>query len=149
MASEDIGSLYNTKIPGYEDAADIQAALKLFLYGSTSYDTTNTDPTQLPNPSLARHIQGLVDRVEDQENLGVGSEYSNTIPALPEDGYIWVDSTSAGEISLDLPTALYQNSAPTANTVSLSSGLLWVDKDSSPLKMYVYDTTLGWREIGA
>jgi hypothetical protein len=28
-------------------------------------------------------------------------------------------------------------------------GLLWVDKDSSPLKMYVYDTTLGWREIGA
>ena len=52
MAVENIGGLYNTKQPGYDDAADIQAALKAFLYGSYTYDTTSTDPTQLPNPSL-------------------------------------------------------------------------------------------------
>lgn len=92
MAAEDIGSLYNTKMPGYEDAADIQAALKLFLYGSTSYDETNTDPTQLPNPSLARHLQDLSDSITSLESQGVGSIYSATEPSSPADGFIWVDS---------------------------------------------------------
>lgn len=149
MASEDIGSLYNTKIPGYEDAADIQAALKLFLYGSTTYDTTNTDPTQLPNPSLAKHLQTLSNRITDQEDLGVGSEYANSAPTSPEDGFIWVNANSSASVSSELPTAVYQNAEPTANVITLTDGLLWVDKDSSPLTMYVYDTTLGWREIGA
>jgi hypothetical protein len=31
----------------------------------------------------------------------------------------------------------------------IPDGALWVDKNSSPLTMYVYDSTLGfWREIG-
>jgi hypothetical protein len=29
MASENIGNVYPTKIPGYDDSADIQAALRL------------------------------------------------------------------------------------------------------------------------
>ena len=41
MASENIGNLYPSKIPGYEDAADIQAALRLYHYGSTTYDINN------------------------------------------------------------------------------------------------------------
>lgn len=92
MAAEDIGSLYNTKMPGYEDAADIQAALKLFLYGSTAYDTANTDPTQLPNPSLARHLQDLSDAITTLEDQGLGSLYTATEPTSPQDGLIWVDS---------------------------------------------------------
>jgi hypothetical protein len=43
--------------------------------------------------------------------------------------------------------AAYQNDAPTTGLVD---GLLWVDKNSSPLKMYVYNATDSqWKEIGA
>jgi hypothetical protein len=42
---------------------------------------------------------------------------------------------------------VYTNSQP---TTGLTDGLLWVDKDSSPLKMYIYDSGLSaFREIGA
>ena len=35
MAAENIGTVYPTKIPGLEDPADIQAALKLYHYGTS------------------------------------------------------------------------------------------------------------------
>ena len=38
--AEDIGNIYKTKIPSYAEAADIQAALKLFHYGTTTVPTT-------------------------------------------------------------------------------------------------------------
>jgi hypothetical protein len=146
MAAENIGSLYNTKMPGYDDAADIQAALKLFLYGSETYDTENTDPEQLPVPSLAHHLKSLQDDIDDVDAKGIGSDFSATEPATPTDGFIWVNSsTSFG--SANGAVASYQNAAPTTGVVN---GQLWVDKDSSPLKMYVYDATSStWKEIGA
>lgn len=144
MASEDIGSLYNTKMPGYEDAADIQAALKLFLYGSTAYDETNTDPTQLPNPSLARHLQDLADNITALEEQGIGSIYSDTEPTSPADGLIWVDADASPVVSSG--NIFYQDAAPTG---TIAEGAIWTDSDSSPLTMYVYDSTLGWREVGA
>ena len=107
MAAKDIGSLYNTKIPGYEDSADIQAALKLFLYGSTTYDTTNTDPLQLPNPSLARHLKNLQDGIDTLSDKGIGSTYSATEPTSPDDGFIWMDSTTSSASSVGIPTAVY------------------------------------------
>lgn len=143
MAVEDIGSLWNTKQPGYEDAADIQAALKAFLYGSYDYDQTNTDPTQLPNPSLAKHLQGLDDRITDQETLGIGSDYLtlSEIAAIvsPEDGYIAMASDSnGGAVESLYASAFYTNEAPTTDIVD---GVLWVDKDSEALDTYVYDAT--------
>lgn len=143
MAAEDIGSLYNTKMPGYEDAADIQAALTLFLYGSTAYDTTNTDPTQLPNPSLARHLQDLADSIATIDERGVGSSYTSTEPTSPEDGFIWVDSSASPAVMSG--NIFYQTTAPTG---TIAEGSIWTDSDSSPLTMYVYDSTLGWREVG-
>lgn len=144
MAVEDIGGLYNTKQPGYDDAADIQAALKAFLYGSYTYDTTSTDPTQLPNPSLAHHLQGLKDRIQDQEDLGIGSDYLTLaeIEAIvsPEDGYIAMASDSnGGAVESLYASAFYTNEAPTTDIVD---GVLWVDKDSEALDTYVYDSTL-------
>jgi hypothetical protein len=53
--------LFNTKIPGLSDAADIQAALRLYHYGTYTYDGANTDPSILPVPSMAKHLQTLVD----------------------------------------------------------------------------------------
>ena len=144
MAAEDIGSLYNTKMPGYEDAADIQAALKLFLYGSTAYDTANTDPTQLPNPSLARHLQDLSDAITTLEDQGLGSLYTATEPTSPQDGLIWVDADAS--VPIISGNIFYQADAPTG---TIAEGSIWTDSDSSPLTMYVYDTSLGWREVGA
>ena len=66
MAAENIDNtpngdgLFNTKIPGLSDAADIQAALRLYHYGTYEYDGANTDPGLLPNPSIAKHLQNLV-----------------------------------------------------------------------------------------
>ncbi len=143
MAVEDIGGLYNTKQPGYDDTADIQAALKAFLYGDYDYDITRTD-TNFPNPSLAKHLQGLKDRIEDQEELGIGSDYLTLaqIAALasPHDGYIAMASDSnGGAVESLYASAFYSNEAPTTDIVD---GVLWVDKDSSALDTYIYDSTL-------
>lgn len=143
MAVEDIGGLYNTKQPGYDDTADIQAALKAFLYGSYTYDTTSTDPTQLPNPSLAKHLQSLSDRLTAQETLGIGSDYLTLAQiaaiASPNDGYIAMASDSnGGAVESLYASAFYTNEAPTTDIVD---GVLWVDKDSEALDTYVYNET--------
>jgi len=139
--------LFNTKVPSLDEAADIQAALRLYHYGSSTYNTANTDPTQIPNPSIAKHLQDLTDEIADVDAKGIGSIYSATEPTTPQDGFVWMDSTTSSASSVGIPTAVYTNSAP---TTGLTDGLLWVDKDSSPLKMYIYDSTLTtFREIGA
>jgi hypothetical protein len=67
MAAENIDNtvngtgLFPAKVPGLSDAADIQAALKLYHYGSYTYDGSNTNTTNLVNPSIAKHLQNLVD----------------------------------------------------------------------------------------
>jgi hypothetical protein len=146
MASENIGSLYPTKMPGYDDAADIQAALRLYHYGSEAYDPNNSDPNQIQPSSIAGHLKSIEDDIDAIEALGVGSDYLDSEPTNPVNGYIWVDSDAQLATEYSLPSVIYQNSQPSEN---LSSGMLWVDKDSSPLTMYVYDEDLGWREIGA
>lgn len=144
MASEDIGTLYKTQIPGYEDAADIQAALKLYHYGTT---TPLTNESEIIANSVVGHIKALDTRIDSIESTGIGSDYGVTKPTSPEDGFIWVDSGSIAPSVSVSSTAVYQNSAPTTGLVD---GLLWVDKDSSPLTMYVYDLgTTTWKEIGA
>ncbi len=150
MSVENIGGLYNTKQPGYDDTADIQAALKAFLYGSYDYDTTSTDPTQLQNPSLAHHLQGLKDRIAAQEALGIGSDYLtlSQISAItsPTDGYIAMASDSTGAaVQSTYGIALYQNEEPTENLIN---GMLWVDKDATPQRAYIYDEgTDSWSAI--
>jgi hypothetical protein len=144
MASEDIGTIYKTQIPGYEDSADIQAALKLYHYGTT---TPLTNESQIIANSVVGHIKALDTRLDAVEATGIGSDYGSTKPSSPEDGFIWVDSASVAPAITLTSTAIYQNSAPTTGLVD---GLLWVDKNSSPLTMYVYDLgTTAWREIGA
>jgi hypothetical protein len=59
MAVESIGSLIPTKIPGLSDQADIQAAFKAYHYGSYTYDTAETNPANLVNPSIAKTIYDL------------------------------------------------------------------------------------------
>lgn len=64
MAVESIGSLVPTKIPGLSNQADIQAALRIYHYGSESFDTAETDPAELVNPSIAYTINDLQDQID-------------------------------------------------------------------------------------
>jgi hypothetical protein len=64
MAAENIGVLVPTKIPGYVDAADIQAALRLYHYGSYTFDPNESDPAELVNPSIAYTINDLQDQID-------------------------------------------------------------------------------------
>lgn len=145
--AENIGSVYPTKIPEYADDADIQEALRLYHYGSV-VPPANEGVVE-PN-SVAGHLKAVNDKVTVLQNLGVGSDYSSTEPVDPANGFIWVNSNSNANIVANTSVALYQDNAPTAPTTNLVNGLLWVDKNSSPLKMYVYDAgTATWREIGA
>lgn len=141
MAAEDIGTIYPTKIPGLEDPADIQAALKLYHYGTAS---TVASESQIVANSVVGHIKALDTRLDTVESSGLGSAVLSTIPATPDNGYIWVDSSSSVTTEVQYATASYQTSAPSSPT----AGALWVDSDTTPLKMYVYSGS-AWREIGA
>jgi hypothetical protein len=146
MAAENIGNIFPTKIPALGDVADIQEALRLYHYGSTEYDPANTDKSQLPVPSMAHTIKVLEDDITALEDAGIGSGFLDTKPEDVPDGFIWVDSTSSGQVSLKFPSVFYQDEEPTED---ITEGMLWVEKSSDPLTMYVYDNDLGWRAIGS
>jgi hypothetical protein len=65
MAAENIGTLVQTKIPGYADAADIQAALRVYHYGSYTFDINEDDPAELVNPSIAYTINDLQEQIDN------------------------------------------------------------------------------------
>jgi hypothetical protein len=91
MAVESIGALVPTKIPGYADAADIQAALRAYHYGSYSFDTSETNPANLINPSIAYTITNLQsqittlgdDYVDEDVLTAKGSLISATAASIP------------------------------------------------------------------
>lgn len=145
--AEPIGNLYPTLIPEYDEDADIQAALRLYHYGTTAADITEQD---LPEDSVAGYLKSLQNQITAVTSAGIGSEVSTTLPTGVPDGFIWADAASSANIVANTSTAIYQDDAPVSGvSTPLVDGTLWVDKNSSPLKMYVYDSALGWREIGA
>ena len=139
MASENIGSIYPTKIPGYDDTADIQAALRLYHYGSTTYDIANQDVESLVNPSIAYSLNDLQQQITDnQNNPAAAARVQSTEPSSPGEGYLWVDTSSSVSGSPISATSVYQSATPTSNLVD---GLIWIKKGTSPLQMSVYDAT--------
>jgi hypothetical protein len=70
MAAESIGVIYSTKIPGYADNADIQAAFKLYHYGSTEYNIANSNTENLVNPSLAYSLNDLQEQIDSLDPSG-------------------------------------------------------------------------------
>lgn len=140
--AENIGNLIPTSIPSLSENADIQAALRLYHYG-TLYDKDNTDPADLNDESIAKYISDIQGDILDIQNAGYGSEYSADMPTSGvADGYIWVDSTQSLGAQPGL-VAAYQTSAP-SNPVL---GSLWVDStDTNDLSLKVYDGTT-WKVI--
>ena len=162
MASQNIdgttdgSGILNTKVPGYDDPADIQAALKLFLYGSTTY---NPDPSvysgstlddkiaaakaALPNPSIARYIHVIQQEIAAIQALGIGSSYG-TEPSNPIVGQIWMSSATVDTVP-SAAVAIYQSSAPTTD---LYNGLLWVDSSGANPVLKVYSTaSSSWKVV--
>ena len=138
MAVESIGSLYPTKIPGLADAADIQAALRAYHYGSYSYSTANTSPASLEANSIAKFLYDIeTDIAALEARPSSGGNAQNTQPAPGDftpadipDGYIWVDADGTlGGVPTGA-TAVFTNSAP---TTSLTTGTIWVDKDATAI----------------
>jgi hypothetical protein len=70
MAAESIGAIYSTKIPGYADNADIQAAFKLYHYGSTDYNTANANTASLVSPSIAYTLNDLQTQITNLDPAG-------------------------------------------------------------------------------
>jgi hypothetical protein len=142
-------SFYNTLVPSLDDNANIQQALRMYHYGTADGTVPDDSLNPIASESIAAYLGSLQAQITA---FDVGSEYSSTEPVDPEDGFIWVDADSAAPIFGSPPATIpsvakYQDDAPITGLVD---GMIWVDKNSSPLKMYVYDlTTTTWREIGA
>jgi hypothetical protein len=94
--TKNIGELYNTVIPELDDNANIEEALTLYHYGSTAYDTDNTDPAELPNPSMARNLHILETAIDEVDTRSPGTEISSSQPLASSvaSGYIWVNSST-------------------------------------------------------
>jgi hypothetical protein len=149
MAVENIGSLVPTKIPALIDDANIQDALKAYHYGSYDFDTAETDPAELLNPSIAYTINSLQSQITTKAALEVSARnissaqnsapvaanftaFSETIP----NGYIWVDKDAAAPVGYLSATSIYTATQP---STGLANGVIWIKKGSSPLEMYVYN----------
>jgi hypothetical protein len=146
MATESIGTLIPTAIPGYTDSADIQAALRAYHYGSYSYDPANTSPGSLVTPSIAKtiyDIQGDITALENRPSSGGEVDATQpapgdfTPPEIP-DGFIWVDSDGSVGGQPTSATSVFTNSAP---TTSLTTGVIWVDKDATEIASNPYIPT--------
>lgn len=138
MAVEPIGTLYPTNIPGLADAADIQAALRAYHYGSYTYNTANSSPGSLEADSMAKFLYDIETDITALQNLpSSGGEVNATEPTVgdfsPEeipDGFVWVDADgSLGGVPTGA-TAVFTNSAPVS---SLTTGTVWVDKDATSI----------------
>jgi hypothetical protein len=138
MAVESIGALFPTKIPGYADAADIQAALRAYHYGSYTYDTANTSTGALEANSIAKFLFDIQTDIIDLENRpSSGGEVNTTQPAAISftpaevpDGFIWVDEDGSLGGAPTGATAVFTNSAPTS---AITTGTIWVDKDAESI----------------
>jgi hypothetical protein len=137
---------YNTLIPSLDDNANIQEALRMYHYGTTD-GSIPEEAGDINADSVAAYLGDLQTQIND---LDLGSTYSISEPEVTDNGYIWVDADSAAPIFGTPPASVpsvakYQNAAPTSG---LQDGMLWVDKDANPLKLYVYDATLAqWKVI--
>jgi hypothetical protein len=124
MAIEDIGELVPTKIPGYADDADIQAALRIYHYGSDAFDINETDPDELPEASIAKTIINIQDDISTIESTLSTTINATTFSAKGE------LLTSSADNTLSVLSPGTNGKVLTTNS-STVNGLEWVDFPSS------------------
>ncbi len=114
MAAESIGVLYSTKIPGYADNADIQAAFKLYHYGSTDYNIANANTAILVNPSIAYTLNDLQGQITALDPAGSVSK-----SIIDAKGDLLVGSANDTVDNLSLGTNGYVLTVDTAQTLGV------------------------------
>lgn len=158
MAEESIGNLIPTKIPALVDDADIQQALRAYHYGSYSFDPTETDPTELLNPSIAytlnSHQTQITNNLNEEHASRDISRVSNEPPVAGDftafnigipNGYVWMDKNAQSSVGYFAATSIYTADAPTTN---LTNGLLWIKKGTTPIEVYVYNSDISdWDQV--
>ena len=122
MAVESIGTLVPTKIPGYADAADIQAALRAYHYGSYTFDVNESNAANLINPSIAYTINNLQSQITT-----LGDDYVDEDVLTAKGSLI---SATAASTPSEL-TVGTNNQFLVANSAT-STGLQWTSTLASP-----------------
>jgi hypothetical protein len=76
------GAKYNTKIPALSDNADIEAALRIYHYGS------NTDnPSPIPDNSIAGFLGALESTKLSLTPKSIPNDYSNNLNSIVQTGF--------------------------------------------------------------
>jgi hypothetical protein len=122
VAVESIGTLVPTKIPGYADAADIQAALRAYHYGSYTFDVNESNAANLINPSIAYTINNLQSQITT-----LGDDYVDEDVLTAKGSLI---SATAASIPAEL-TVGTNNQFLIANNAT-ATGLQWTSTLASP-----------------
>ena len=123
MASETIGNLYPTEIPGYADSADIQAAFKLYHYGSLEYDAENEDTASLVNPSIAYTLNDIQTQIDNLDPAG-----SVSLTLVQAKGDLLVGSASQTVDNLTVGSNNFVLVADSASTL----GVKWAAPSVGP-----------------
>ena len=119
--SESIGAIYPTEIPGLADNADIQAAFRLYHYGSAGYSTANSNTASLVNPSIAYTLNNLQTQISSLGSPDVTASNSVTLTnktlKSPQEVITVSAIAATGTINFDVVTQsiLYYTTNASAN----------------------------------
>jgi hypothetical protein len=124
MAIEDIGALVPTKVPGYADDADIQAALRIYHYGSDTFDINSTNSALLPSASIAKRIIDIQSNSSSLQSSLSTTLSSTTFNAKGE----LLTASADNTLSVLSPGA---NGRVLSANSSVANGLEWIEFPSS------------------
>lgn len=125
------GKLFNTQIPSLGDDSNIQEALKLFLYGTTTSPQT---AAQIINESVAGYLKSIETDVDSLQALGIGSSISATRPTNVPDGYVWMDLNTTSEVGVGNVAYVYDLESdtwtPMAGVANPAANYAWTGDHS-------------------
>jgi hypothetical protein len=113
-----------TKVPGYADDADIQAALRIYHYGSDTFDINGTNPALLPASSIAKTIIDIQTDISTIESALLTTINSTTFNAKGE------LLTASADNTLSVLSPGPNGRVLTTNS-STANGLQWIEFPSS------------------
>ena len=149
MAVESIGVLIPTKIPGYADAADIQAALRAYHYGSYDFNVNETLKANLISPSIARTISDIQDSIAavditaavrkvdfDAKGDLIAGTAADTIGRLPvgSNGYV-LSPNSATSTGLEWSNSLTSLNITLSTTSNAADGRISWDTTNKKIQV--------------